>query len=219
MRDYIFEKIKDTTRHFKFGDVPVLQRDDLPDNINPHAVFKSIEKTIPSKFFRGLKGVEIGHKEIFDDREANAVYSDGVFYITHKQDNPADLIDDIVHEFAHHIEVLYPEELYGDQSIKKEFIKKRAELEFELRSEGYWTQEYDFKGLKYSPELDTFLYKRVGRNLLNMMTSGMFVRPYASVSMREYFATGFEEYFLGNKDKLKNISPVLYNKIEELVHS
>lgn len=219
MREYILEKVKDTTRHFKFGGVPVFQRDELPDNINPQAVFKSIEQLIPNKFFRGLKGVEIGHQEIFDKRSANALYKDGVFYITHRQDNAPDLIDDIVHEFAHHIEELYPEEIYGDQKIKKEFLKKRAELEFELRSEGYWTQEYDFDNLKYSLDLDNFLYKRVGPNLLKMMTAGMFVRPYASVSLREYFGTGFEEYFLGNKQKLKKISPELYNKIDELVNN
>lgn len=216
MRDYIFEKIKDTTRHFKFGNVSVFLRDELPDNINGQAIFKSIEDLIPSKFFVDLKGVEIGHHEIFDDRDANAVYKDGVFYITNKQENSADLIDDIIHEFAHHVEMLYPEEIYADQKVKKEFLKKRSELEFELRSEGYWTEDYDFHNLKYNRELDNYLYKRVGNNLLKMITTGMFVRPYASVSLREYFATGFEQYFLGNKEKVKRISPELYNKLEEL---
>ena len=216
MRDYIFEKIKDTTRHFKFGNVSVFLRDELPDNINGQAIFKSIEDLIPSKFFVDLKGVEIGHHEIFDDRDANAVYKDGVFYITNKQENSADLIDDIIHEFAHHVEMLYPEEIYADQKVKKEFLKKRSELEFELRSEGYWTEDYDFHNLKYNRELDNYLYKRVGNNLLKMITTGMFVRPYASVSLREYFATGFEQYILGNKEKVKRISPELYNKLEEL---
>ena len=216
MKDYIFEKVKDTTRHFKFGHVPVFQRDELPSNVDGQAIFRSIEDVIPAKFFKGLKGVEIGHQEVFDKRDANAVYKDGVFYITHEQDNAADLIDDIVHEFAHHVEMLYPEEIYGDQKIKQEFRKKRSELEFELRSEGYWTDEFNFLDLKYDYELDDFLYKRVGKNLLRMITAGMFVRPYASVSLREYFATGFEQYFLGNKEKVKRISPELYNKLEEL---
>jgi hypothetical protein len=217
VRDYIFEKVKDTTRFIKFGNVPVLQRDDLPADIDGQAIFRSIEDVIPSKFFRGLKAIEIGHQEIFDKRDANAVYKDGVFYITHKQDNAADLIDDIIHEFAHHVEMLYPEEIYGDEKVKKEFIKKRAQLEFELRSEGYWTKEYDFKNLKYDPEFDMFLYKRVGKVPLRMITAGLFVRPYASVSLREYFATGFEAYFMGNKETLETLSPALYNKIESLL--
>ena len=219
MREYVFEKVKNTTRHFRFGNVPVYQKDQLPDNVDAQAIFRSVEKLIPSKLFNGLKGVQIGHQEVFDDREANALYKDGVFYITQDQDNSADLIDDIVHEFAHHAEVLYPEQIYGDQKIKKEFLKKRYELEFELRSEGYWTQEYNFKNLKFDEDFDQFLYKRVGKNLLRMITCGMFIRPYASVSLREYFATGFEQYFLGSKQKLKKISPELYNKIDELVNN
>ena len=198
MREYIFEKVKDTTRHIRFGNVPVIQNDKLPDHIDTQAVFRSVENIIPSRFFDDLKAVEIGHQDIFANRDANAVYKDGVFYITNDQDDAADLIDDIVHEFAHHVEILYPEQIYSDQKLKKEFLKKRSELEFELRSEGYWTKEYNFKNLKYDNDLDNFLYKRVGKNLLNMMTAGMFVRPYSSVSLREYFGTGFEEYFLGS---------------------
>ena len=219
MRDYIFEKVKETTRHFRFGSVPVYQRDDLPDDIDTQSVFYSIEKLIPSKFFKDLKGVKIGHHEIFDKRDANALYKDGIFYITNDQDDAADLIDDIVHEFAHHVEMLHPEEIYGDEKLKKEFIQKRAQLEFELRSEGYWTKEYDFQDLKYSKELDMFLYKRVGTNTLRMVTSGIFIRPYASVSLREYFATGFEAYFLGKKEELQSISPELYKKIDSLVNN
>jgi hypothetical protein len=115
--------------------------------------------------------------------------------------------------------MLYPEELYADQKIKDEFLKKRAQLEFELRAEGYWTKEYDFKDLKYDSELDTFLYKRVGDTLLKLMTAGIFIRPYASISLREYFATGFEAYFLEDKEKLKEISPELFKKIETLTNN
>jgi len=52
-----------------------------------------------------------------------------------------------------------------------------------------------------------------------MMTTGLFIRPYASISLREYFATGFEAYYLGKKNSLEKISPMLYDKINELHHS
>ena len=217
MREYIFEKVKNTTRHFKFGDVNVYQRDPLPDGFDGQKIFRSIEAHIPSKFFKGLKGVEIGHQDFFDVRKANASYKDGIFYISNEQDDANDLIDDIVHEFAHHVEMLYPEEVYGDESIKKEFLKKRHQLEFELRSEGYWTSDYDFDNLKYNKKFDEFLYDRVGGTMLKMVTAGNFLRPYAAVSLREYFATGFEEYFLGNQEKLKETSPELFKKLDQLV--
>ena len=54
------------------------------------------------------------------------------------------------------------------------------------------------------------------KGYLRMLTSGMFIRPYASISLREYFATGFEAYYLGQRDELEKISPRLYDKISEL---
>jgi hypothetical protein len=52
--------------------------------------------------------------------------------------------------------------------------------------------------------------------MLKMVTTGIFIRPYASVSIREYFATGFEAYYLGKQEALEKISPMLYDKITEL---
>ena len=87
---------------------------------------------------------------------------------------------------------------------------------YELRSEGYWTEKYDFRNLKYDVAFDKFLYKYVGNNMLKMISTGLFIRPYAAVSLREYFATGFESYYLGKADELYKISPALYMKIKEL---
>jgi hypothetical protein len=217
MREYIAEKVKNTPRHFKFGRIEVVEKDSLPSSVDLESIFHSLENLFPDHFFKGLEGVVIGHRPEFDERTVNAVYRDGIFYITNQQDSPKDLGDDVVHEFAHHVEMLFPEEIYGDESIKKEFLKKRAQLEFEIRSEGYWTEEYDFRNLKFNEKFDDFLYKRIGRQMLKMMTSSIYIRPYASVSLREYFATGFEAYFLGKKDLLKQLSPILYNKIENLL--
>ena len=100
-----------------------------------------------------------------------------------------------------------------------EFLKKREQLKFEIKSEGYWTEEYDFKNLKFDSEFDNFLYKRLGKNMLKMVTSGIFTRPYAAVSLREYFATGLEAYYLGKEEELHNISPVLFQKISDLHHN
>lgn len=216
MRSYITEKVKNTPRYFKFGNTPVEVVDPLPQHINLNAIFKAIENNLPPHYFSGLKGVKIQHLDEFDEREVNAVYKDNMFFITNRQDNTNDIIDDLVHEFAHHMETVFPEEIYSDEAIIGEFLKKRHELEFELISEGYWTSDYNFDELKFNPNLDEFLYKRVGKNMLRLITTGMYIRPYASVSLREYFATGFEAYYLGKKDSLQKISPILYDKINAL---
>jgi hypothetical protein len=216
MKEYIRERVKNTTRHFKFGNSSVEEIDQMPENINLPAIFKAIENNLPSHYFKNLEGVVIQHLPEFDEREVNAVYRDKKFYITNKQDNTKDLMDDIIHEFAHHMETLFPEMIYGDQSLIREFRRKRYELKFELQSEGYWVDQYDFDDLKYDEKFDVFLYKRVGRNMLRMITTGLFMRPYSAVSLREYFATGFEAYYLGQRDSLESMCPFLYDKITEL---
>jgi len=216
MRNYIIEKVTNTPLSFKFGGVTVDEFDPMPDSINAQGCFAAVEDIFPRHYYQDLQHIQIGHRQEFDERNITALYDDGVLYLTNQQKSDKDLLDDIVHEFAHHLEEIYTDTIYGDQKVVKEFRHKRQQLNFELQSEGYWTQEYDFKGLQYNEELDNFLYKRIGKSLLKMITSGLFIRPYASVSLREYFATGFEAFYMGQKDKLKKISPILYNKVEEL---
>lgn len=218
MRNYISEAVENTTRHFKFGNIPIQELEPTPEDINLGAIFKAIEKIFPSHYFQKLNGIKIGHTKEFDDRDVNAVYRDKIFHITNRQSSTKDLMDDIVHEFAHHMETIFPELIYSDYALIHEFQRKRQELKFELQSEGYWIEDYDFENVKYDEKFDKFLYKRVGRNLLRLMTTGLFIRPYASVSLREYFATGFEAYYLGKQDTLEKISPMLYDKINELHH-
>jgi len=216
MREYIIEKNNNTLRHFSLAQIPVEEIDPSPEEINLNAIFKAVENNLPPHYFHNVEKIIIQHLPEFDKRQVNAMYRDKVFYLTNQQASSKDFIDDIVHEFAHHMETLFPKTIYGDEKLIREFRRKRQELNFELRSEGYWTDDFDFENLKYSEKFDDFLYRRVGRNMLKLVTTGLFIRPYAAVSLREYFATGFEAYYLGQQDTLDRISPVLYDKITEL---
>ena len=218
MRDYILQKINESYRDFNFRGVNVVIDDNLPENVDIKTVLKIIEDRIPRYCYADIEEIRVGEREEFKSRGISALYRDNILYISNQQDNLEDLLDDVIHEIAHHVEEKFPEQIYGDQLIKREFLKKRKQLEFELRSEGYWTSDYDFEQIKFSEEFDKFLYDRVGRRMLGMATTGIFIRPYASVSIREYFATGFESYYLNTdrKDSLFNISPDLYEKINSL---
>jgi len=219
MREYITKRTNESYKDFNFRGVNIFIDDPLPENIDIKSVLRVVENRIPREFFKDIKEIRVGDYEYFDKRGINALYKDRVLYIANEQSGFEDLLDDIVHEIAHHVEQKYPEDIYGDGLLKREFLKKRKQLEFELRSEGYWTSEYDFEKIKFDLEFDKFLYDRIGKRLLNMVTSSIFIRPYASVSIREYFATGFEAYYLGKRDELFQMSPDLYNKINELDNS
>ena len=199
-----------------FGKVDVFVKDQLPKNVNLAKVLYIIRQTLPEKYFHGLEEIHVSNDAKFAERDINAYYSDMKLYISPDQDNERDMIDDIIHEMAHHLEVIAAEEIYADRAILDEFITKRKQLNFELRSEGYDTSEYDFENGAYDKDLDFFLYKRVGYKTLNYLVPGLFVRPYAVTSVREYFASGMESYYLGKKSELFRTSPVLYKKIEEL---
>jgi len=47
---------------------------------------------------------------------------------------------------------------------------------------------------------------------------GLFVSPYGATSIQEYFANGFEKYYLDNPGRVRIISPVLYEKITEIIN-
>ena len=94
---------------------------------------------------------------------------------------------------------------------------KRERLAARLHAEGYDTSEVDFKESEYSANFDVFLYKDIGYEKLTNLTMGLFSSPYGATSLREYFANGFEEYFLGRRDYLPKVSPKLYMKIDKIV--
>ena len=75
---------------------------------------------------------------------------------------------------------------------------------------------FDFINTEYEKEFDQFLYKKIGYTKIRNIAPTLFIRPYAATSLREYFATGFEDFYLEGGQKLKGISPILYKKILSL---
>ena len=151
------------------------------------------------------------------EREINAYYEDGAIYVTNDQDEEMDMIDDIIHELAHAVERNNDELIYGSGALQSEFTAKRKNLTTRLKE--MYDVPRDFNvNIEFDQDIDDFLYKVVGYDILNQLVVNIFVSGYAATSVSEYFARGFEEYFIGDKDTLKQLSPVLYRIIDELVH-
>ena len=199
-----------------FGTINVFVKDPLPEDISLNIVLRRIESTLPSYFVSNIDAVYVGRFEEFVEMETNAAYKDGALYITSDQHDEDDMIDDIVHEIAHAVEELAYEEIYGDEQIEVEFLGKRKRLESILKSENFDVNSYNFLNPEYSKEFDIFLYREVGYPLMTSLTMGLFISPYAATSIREYFARGVEEYYLGDRNYLTKISPMLYNKVHYL---
>ena len=222
MKDNISSYIKKSSKLSEnqnlsfFGSINVFVKDPLPEDISLRIVLRRIESLLPYYFVNNIDAVYVGRFEEFVEMDTNAAYKDGALYITSDQYDEDDMIDDIVHEIAHAVEELAYEEIYADDKIEIEFLGKRKRLQSILRSENFNVQRFDFLNPQYSKEFDMFLYREVGYPLMTTLTMGLFVSPYAATSLREYFARGFEEYYLKDRNYLTKISPMLYNKVHYL---
>jgi len=223
--DYISESLKKSKsmNHYSiFGSqIPIYIKDELIfiDNKSTiEDVIKIVENSLPSFLVSNVDVIYIGDFSFFQERDTNAAYDEGAIYVINVQDNAEDMADDIVHEIAHAVEEKYHEEIYSDQRVKREFLGKRDKLYNILKAyeEPLLSYEY-FENPHYNQKFDEYLYTQIGYPTLSAYVNGLFYSPYASTSIREYFARGFEAFFLHKDLKvLANISPILYNKIETL---
>jgi len=223
--DYIREslgKSKSLNHYSLFGSrIPIYIKDDVIFTDNKSSlqdVIEIVQNSIPSFLVSNVDVIYIGDFSHFEERETNAAYKDGAIYVINIQDNAEDMADDIVHEIAHSVEEKYYNEIYGDGKIENEFLGKREKLYQILKAyeEPLMSHQY-FKNPDFDEDFDDYLYTQVGYPALNAYGNGLFYSPYSATSVREYFARGFEAYFLYKDLKtLANISPILYNRIETL---
>jgi len=206
-------------RQYTLFDVPVYFKDKFALPIDLEYVLQKIEAAVPSEFLYGIDSIMVGEFEDFKERSINAKLEDGAIYVSHEQDDEDDLIDDLVHEIAHNVEDLHGDTLYSDDSIEVEFLGKRKRLYSLLKGEHGanvipWLASFLQSG--YNRRFDDFLFKVVGYPLLTSLTMGLYTSPYGATSLREYFATTFEEYFLKDAEHVKYTSPAVYTKLREL---
>ncbi len=220
IEDFLFEShgksLKNNKEHTLFGTILVSVIDPLPENVDIKRVLDRIVDAIPEHLVFGIDSIYIEHLEDFDERNINALYRDQTIYVSNFQDNEEDMIDDIVHEIAHSVESLYNMAIYQDQSLMNEFLGKKKRLLDLLEQEGYNVNEEEYSNVQFSKQYDDFLYKQVGYPKVSGLTKGLFLSPYSATSVREYFAIGFENYFLKDARYVKTLCPNLYSKIAEI---
>jgi len=192
-------------------------KDPFLQPIDIQSVINEIESTVPIHLFNEVDEILVGNFDFLLDRSIEAAYKDGAIYIINQLYTEKDLLENIIHEASHSLEYTYGQFIYVDRKMQSEFLGKRNRLKHILQAEGYEVDLYDFKNTEYEEEFDTFLYKEVGYVALDNLARGLFVSPYAITSMREYWAVGFEDYFIGDREYVQKISPQLFSKIEGVI--
>lgn len=205
-------------KQFKMHDIEIFIKDALPREIDADFVFKYVASVLPSYLMTEVDIIYIGQFDSLKKRNVNAIFEDGAIFITNEQNNEMDLVDDIIHEIAHSIEKKYVDIIYGDGSIEREFRKKRKHLYNLLDEKGRNPPAEIVSTIHYNQKVDDYFFEDVGYPVLSQVFafSKLFIDPYSATSVREYFASAFDKFFLGEQMLVRNFSPALYAKLSQL---
>ena len=195
--------------------VPVFVVEALEESVSIGEFCSEVEDCLPRSLLKNVEVVYIGNFKELGDR--NAMFSNGGIYMTSREPTNFDMLENFVHEVAHSLESEYGMFIYDD-SLINEFKGKRIRLYHLLTAEGYHINPALYGFTEYNRKFDNFLANEVGYPTLLTLTMGLFVSPYGATSIQEYFANGFEKYVLDNPRTVKDLSPVLYRKIEEIIN-
>jgi hypothetical protein len=197
--------------------IPVFITHEFPSGMNVPEFCHQVEETLPASLL-AKADIDVVYIGQFPELgRKNAAYVHGAIYIINTEPTVFDMLENFVHEVAHALEAQYGWHIYDDNLIQ-EFKGKRRRLRSLLDTAGYRASPLLYDFTEYSQKFDEFLSQEVGYPTLLGLTTGLFVSPYAATSINEYYANGFEKYFLGEYRAVRDISPTLYKKIEEIVN-
>ena len=216
MKNNLLEYVRNSKENagiYYLNDIPVWTEDPLPDSIDLRQVLLDVAKRLPNIYLKYIQAVRIGIFEEMLEKELNALYKDGVLYVSNMQDSNTDMLDDIIHEVAHAVEDHNHDLIYEDERILLEFLGKRKRLYELLKSEGYDVTIEQFLTTTYDYDFDMLLFQDIGYPILETLTLGLFLSPYSVTSINEYFAVGFENFYMDETNYVKKICPILLEKI------
>tara|TARA_R110000824_G_scaffold14713_4_gene62413 strand:+ start:448 stop:1065 length:618 start_codon:yes stop_codon:yes gene_type:complete len=196
--------------------LPVFIVDPVEEGVDIPEFCQEVEAHMPGALLYNIEVVYIGHFTELQDR--NAAFMNGAIYMSAKEPTNFDMLENFIHEVAHSLEVQYGEKIYS-KNLRNEFIGKRHRLYRLLEAQGFHINPAFYADTEYNQKFDEFLANKVGYPTLLSLTMGLFVSPYGATSLQEYFANGFEKYYLDSPRTVKQISPILYRKIEEIVNA
>ena len=218
LKDYIFQKqqklMEQQTDFYTSTGLHVFFKDPV-ENVDVEKVVSKVESALPDHLLSEVEMIIIGWFDEFEERSLNAFYDSGTLYVSNIQDDFMDMFDDMIHEISHSLEEPHGYFLYGDKKIENEFLRKRKYLHDIVWKMGFKAPLAVFMDSEYNEEFDMFLYEKIGYDKLSTAVAGVFVSPYAATSLREYFATGFTEFYLHPDEHgfLQKVSPELYKKL------
>jgi hypothetical protein len=218
LQDYIQRQMNlfEEKQNFYTPDgIKVFVQEPFVSDVDLDKIISEYEAKIPQHLRDEVEMIIVGHFDEFEERQITAFYESGTIYLSNTQTDEETILEDIIHETSHSIESPYGYEIYGDEQMKREFLRKRRHLHQTLWDAGHKVSSSEFENTEYDQEFDEFLHQDIGYNKLSGVLQGVVINPYSVTSLSEYYATGFVEFFQhpDGHNYLSQISPVLYSKL------
>ena len=198
----------------------VYVKEPIPEGIDIRSCLSYVFDNMPRQLYSNVQGIQIGQFPFLRKRQAEAVYKDGIIYLSNDQQSEMDIISDVIHEISHAFEEQHSRELYEDKTIENEFLSKRETLYQLLNFHNlvtYPVKRESFYNLNYDMTFDNYLHQIVGYDKLGTLTVGLFISPYGATCIREYYGNAFENFFTNDIFIVKKYSPSIYNKLVEFL--
>ena len=188
--DYIRQRqkmLEESNNFYTPNGIHVFTKDEMMNDIvDLESVVAKLESLLPDHIRDGVEMVIVGEFDEFIERDINAFYKDGALYVSNIQTDNEDLLDDLVHETAHSAEEQYGMEIYADQEIKDEFLRKRMHLYNMLWNMGFKAPRDMFLDTEYDQEFDEFLLDDVGYDKLSEVLKGVMVTLCCDIFARVF---------------------------------
>ncbi len=219
-KNVAMDLIKEAKQLYLFNSIPIniIHPNEFPIDLS--RVVNSINQMFSSALFSNIEGIYIGSFPVLKDRNINAMFGDNAIYVSNKLSDENLMVTDIVHELSHSLEEEFGYDIYADGEINREFVAKRLtlysvlkknDIDVSLAARAFLYTEFD-------QVFDDFLYKTVGYEKLSILTANFLLSSYSATSLSEYFAIGFERFFLHPDDRhvVKEMCPKLYKRLIKL---
>lgn len=216
LREYVSKRRQPQIEYSLFDSIPIQFINPFVFDISIPQVVAKLEGLMSRNYFQFIEVIYIGQFGLLEDKDVEALYSDGCIYLSNVIDSNDNVLEHLIHESLHSIESNLSQDIYFDKQLEHEFLGKRKNLMVELDSNGFSYDENKFMNPEFDMDFDKYLYQEIGYTNLSMLSASIFINPYAITDISEYLATGWTEYFLGNVNDIRNMCPVLYKKINEI---
>jgi hypothetical protein len=211
--DKIAKKLKDRRL---FNRIYVWEKDPVLPDVDIDVSLQRIVKLVPKNYFNNIDTIFIGQFPELSKRNLNALYQDNAIYVSNMIMDTSEFMKNIVHELAHAVHDEYCDLVDENDAVMNEFFVKRRQLKKILHLNGYNVENQNFENLEYDQNFDTYLYQEIGYPIMHTLTINLFVSPYAATSYKEYFANGFEHYYLNDFTSVKQVSPKLFSLLTKI---